>query len=144
MDWDAVAAVAELVGSLAVVISVVYLAIQVRGQTHQSKLTATRELIIAGNSISDRLVDDKDFVDLFIRFSSDFEGLSIEEKIRISVYLFQSMRLREQSFVHVNQGNLDSTHFESTGRLLLESLSLPGPQQWWNENRQHFDCDFRG
>ena len=36
MDWDAVAAIGEAVGALAVVVSVIYLALQVRNNTRTS------------------------------------------------------------------------------------------------------------
>ena len=36
MDWDAVAAIGEAVGALAVVVSVIYLALQVRKNTRMS------------------------------------------------------------------------------------------------------------
>ena len=38
MDWDAVSAIAQLVGSLAVVLSVLYLAAQVHQSTRVAKL----------------------------------------------------------------------------------------------------------
>lgn len=44
MNWDAIAAVGEIMGALAVVVSVAYLAVQIRKQTAESRLTAAREL----------------------------------------------------------------------------------------------------
>ena len=45
MNWDAAGAIGEIIGATAVVVSVIYLAVQIRGQTEQAKLAATRELM---------------------------------------------------------------------------------------------------
>ncbi len=44
MIWDALGAAGEIVGALAVVVSVVYLAVQIGKQTAESRMAATREL----------------------------------------------------------------------------------------------------
>jgi hypothetical protein len=44
MTWDAIGAVGEIVGAVAVVVSVIYLSVQVEKQTEEARLTATREL----------------------------------------------------------------------------------------------------
>ncbi len=43
MNWDALGAIGEIVGATAVVISVIYLAVQIRKQTVESRLSATRD-----------------------------------------------------------------------------------------------------
>ena len=44
MNWDAIGALSESVGAIAVFITLLYLAIQIRAQTKESRLTATRDL----------------------------------------------------------------------------------------------------
>ncbi len=44
MNWDAIGAVGEIVGALAVVVSLVYLAIQVRRQNRESSMLAMHEI----------------------------------------------------------------------------------------------------
>jgi len=44
MNWDAIGALSESVGAIVVVITLLYLATQIRAQTKESRLTATREL----------------------------------------------------------------------------------------------------
>jgi hypothetical protein len=142
MNWEVASTIAEIIASIAVVVSVAYLAIQIRGQTRQAKLAASRELAIAWTSTADRLIDNQEFVTLYLRSAADYESLPNAERFRISMFLLQSMRLREQSFLHVQKGNLDPTHFESTDRILVEALRLPGVQQWWAINREHFCEEF--
>lgn len=44
MNWNEIGAVGEAAGAIAVMVSVVYLAVQVRKQTRESRFAATREL----------------------------------------------------------------------------------------------------
>ena len=44
MNWDALGAISEALGAVVVVASVWYLAIQIRRQTEEASMTATREL----------------------------------------------------------------------------------------------------
>ncbi len=44
MNWELISTVSEFVGALAVVASVIYLATQIRRQTTESRLVATRDL----------------------------------------------------------------------------------------------------
>ena len=44
MNWDAIGALSESVGAIAVFITLLYLVIQIRAQTKESRLTATRDL----------------------------------------------------------------------------------------------------
>jgi hypothetical protein len=44
MNWETISASSEIVGVIAVVASVIYLATQIKNQTTESRLVATREL----------------------------------------------------------------------------------------------------
>jgi len=44
MNWDAIGAVSEIVGAAAVVISLMYLAVQIRNQNAESKAGAMRDI----------------------------------------------------------------------------------------------------
>ena len=44
MNWDAISAVAEILASLGVIISLIYLGLQIRNQTIEARLESGREL----------------------------------------------------------------------------------------------------
>ena len=57
MDWIAVGAIAELVGAVAVVITLIYLADQVRNNTRMARRASTAEAVAAIRTFSVSLVD---------------------------------------------------------------------------------------
>ena len=46
MDWDAIGAIGEIVGALAVVVSLGYLGIQIRNQNIESRAAAMHDLSV--------------------------------------------------------------------------------------------------
>ena len=71
MNWEIGAAVAEIVGAIAVVISLIYLALQIRAQTNLSRLTAQHE-VSNGIREASLLFATEDISDLFVRGNKDF------------------------------------------------------------------------
>ncbi len=47
MNWEAIGAVGEIFGALAVVVSLVYLATQIRSQNRESRIAASHEITTA-------------------------------------------------------------------------------------------------
>lgn len=62
INWIAVSAIADVVGVVGVVLSVVYLAQQIRKQTAEARLTATRELACQLNEVVGLYITDPDLL----------------------------------------------------------------------------------
>ncbi|MGR8948216.1 MAG: hypothetical protein ACU84Q_09235 [Gammaproteobacteria bacterium] len=142
MNWDALGAIGELVGAAAVVISVVYLAIQIRRQTEQEKLSASRELAETWNQCLKQVAEDKQFAELWLAGAANYGGLPNTERIRLSSYLYTMMRTLEQQYLHIQKGHLDPDFFESAQNTFAEVLRLPGVQEFWEINRDNFSKGF--
>ena len=67
MDWIAVGALAELVGAVAVVLTLVYLAEQVRNNTRMARRAVTAEAVAAVREANARIADDPSVVSCFGR-----------------------------------------------------------------------------
>ncbi len=82
MNWDAISAVAEVVGLAAVVISVVYLALQIRQQTSEIRTAAIHKVT---QNFTDSVTPylDPQVSDLWARGTKDFDGLTEGERIQM-------------------------------------------------------------
>ena len=67
MNWDALGAIGEIVGATAVAISVIYLAVQIRKQTVESRLSATRDLSDKRSGFMKVLVSDEDLSQIWLK-----------------------------------------------------------------------------
>ena len=143
MNWDAIGALSELVGAIAVVITLLYLAIQIRAQTNESRLTATRELARDYRDIIESLTRDKELFSTYLKALSAYDDLPYEERIRISMYFFRIFRVSELSYFHHLSQNIEAVHFETGQLRLSDVIKFPGLLAWWENNRDSFTEDYR-
>ena len=143
MDWDAIGALGEVFGATAVVVSVVYLATQVRKQTEEARLTASRELADQLGTAVQVITEDGAFAEIWLKGVRDYESLPEKDRIRISFLFQRCCRILEQHHRHTSRDNLDVAYNQSVDNQYSEFLSLPGVQQWWETSKAHFERDFR-
>ena len=143
MNWDAAGAIGEVVGAAEVVISVVYLALQVKKQTEESRLAATRDLSSQQLDFLRSITEQKELATIYLKGVRDYEGLPDEERLRISLMFQRGFRVAEQQFLHTTSGNLDPSYFESMNRAFSEWLTLPGIMRWWELSQHTFDERFQ-
>ena len=87
MNWDALGAIGELVGAIAVVVTLAYLAFQIRQNNNLASGAAQRELMSGFQENLDRVRSD---TKLFARGLRDFENLSNAEKTEFQL-MFKSI-----------------------------------------------------
>ena len=143
MDWNAIGAVGEILGASAVVISVVYLAAQVKSQTVESKLVATRDLAGKRAEIMKIVGTDDAMAEIWIKAIRDYESLKGVERMRASMLFHMAMRGAEQEFIHIGTGHADDPYLESVNRVLSGTLSFPGLRQWWKTTGGGFNQAFQ-
>ncbi len=131
MNWDAIGAIADIVGVVLVIVSLVYLAMQVRQSNQMALAESERELLenwvnaVGGISADDRTTD------IFHRGLDDFNRLSNLEKTRFSVIMqrlvntyISALRMDAKSLV----GTREVAIF---GDICLAMILTPGGRQWW-------------
>jgi hypothetical protein len=91
MDWNAISAIAEIVATVAVVISLIYIAIQVKGNAElleraiQSNRTQNSQVVVQNFDNWRRLILETDSADLWFRGINDLEDLERTEKINFNL-----------------------------------------------------------
>ena len=144
MDWNFAAVIAQIVGALAVVISVLYLAQQIRAQTRESRLNATREL---AKDFRDLLADvgrDEELFSLFRRSLNDYEELADDERSRIHMcFYIRIFGLHEQFYLHFRHKNIDTMFLTSMQNRFSEIVHTPGFRAWWGRNGHVYTVEFQ-
>ena len=142
MNWDAIGAIGEMIGASAVVISVVYLALQIRKQTHESRLAATRELNNQNVQSQTVITENAEIASIYLKAVRDYESLPDLDRLRISLQFQRNFRMLEQQFLHIKSGNVEASYLESVNKAYREWLVFPGVKQWWKLSKHHFDSGF--
>ncbi len=129
MSIEEMVVLAELIAALAVVISLLYLAAQVR-QSNKLARAQTRERMIsqASNEVYKGFVDDPSI----LRSLYKSEPLSEEEWIRLSGWLLAAMRQREYEYFQMRDGNIEKEVWEAYRGLITIHLGSKRTRKWWD------------
>ena len=145
VNWELAAVIAQIIGALAVVVSLVYLAQQIRAQTRESRLNATRELAQDFRNLVAEVSSNEDLFALFRRSMNDYEGLSEEERARIHMYFYSRIfGLHEQVHLHLMHKNIDTLFLESIQNRFSELIQTQGFKAWWRRNSYIYTEEFQG
>ena len=144
MNWDAIGAIGETLGAIAVFVSLLYLATQIRTQNKETRLTAIRELSQTMNEVSSSISSSSEMASIFNRATADgFEQLDATEGIRYATFLNTMFRTWENAYYQFADGRLDTRLWSSMNMQLTEMASSRGCQQYWSKRSHFFSEDFR-
>ena len=143
MNWDAVAALAELIGAVAVIITVAYLAVQIRQNTKTAHSGVQQGMLHPLHSVWLALSQDPELARLLIKANREYESLTPEEALRFGSFvndilaIWSSVRLQHQrSFV-------DAELWQSWDANFRKVFQAPGFQRVWESEKDTWHADFR-
>ena len=144
MTWELAAAIAQVVGALAVVISLIYLALQIRSQTRESRLNATRELAQDFRNLVAEVANDETLFELFRQSLHHHDDLSEEDRVRIHMIFYNRIfGLHEQVHLHLKYENIDRMFLRSIQNRFAELMQTQGFQLWWERNSYIYTNEFQ-
>lgn len=137
MNWDAIAAVGEIVGAGAVVVSLVYLAAQIRQNTAQVESQMRAQQVASTSSIHQTfstfrslIAGTPDNAALWAKGQSDLASLTDTERTRFDFLMMEMFWTFSMPWLFVEQGVLGEDYREVVKNTLRPYLG-PGARAWW-------------
>jgi hypothetical protein len=143
MNWDAVAALAELAGAAAVVISIGYLAVQVRQNSRFSKAASQQVFISQSAGRLRALVDKPENLRIARLALTSFRDLSHDEQAVAHALFNEWITNFEQAYYLHTAGLLPDSVFDTSRAIALSLLSSPGGSQYWEVGKALVGADVR-
>ena len=140
MNWEAIGAVGEIVGALGVVVSLVYLASQIRTQNRESRLAAATEWTNQWNEFSVSFAEHPTLAEVWRKGSQEFSSLNPSEVVQFSAQCGRFFRVAEGIHEQYAQGRLNPNIWRGLERTLEDIARLPGVKAWW-PTRSHWYSD---
>lgn len=140
MNWDAVSAIAEVVGVVVVVPSLIYLARQVQ-QANTVARAQTLQIMVeqAQDEVYKGFVDEPSIIHSLYKS----EPLSETEWIQLSGWLLAAMRQREYEWFQMKGGNIDEAIWNAYKKVITIHLASSRTRNWWESwGKYPFDPDF--
>jgi hypothetical protein len=138
VNWEAISAVGQLVGALAVVISLIYLAREVRSNARATRLAAMRSTLDAFNRLAEQIAEHSDLAEVWNRGLDDYESLEGVDRTRFNSRMHQIFRNVEDAYHQHLEGHLDPRVWRGLEAVMREINSTPGVQAWWRSNSRLF------
>lgn len=142
MSWDAISAISDILAALAVVVTLVYLAIQIRQNTSAIRSTTTQAAHDQAAMFYDLIASDSQLGDIFSRGLYDPEALNSAETAR-SYAALSSATFRSQNwFFQTRSGLMDRELLESWNRVLRQVSGMLGHRRFWEERRHVYAPEY--
>jgi hypothetical protein len=143
VNWDAIGAIAEALGALGVIATLVYLASQIRQAERATLASIQHSSIVQGFQLNVAAAA-PETAPLILKGSADFNGLDSLERLRFTLLLRATFAWFEDIFSQAQRGAVDSEYWASRRQTGLGSLlQLPGIRQWWERDQDFFGNKFR-
>jgi len=111
-EWTAIA---EIAGAIAVVVSWLYLGIQVREQNRESRLAAMRETAVGLREAYSEFTNINN-AELLICGNKDYDELDDAEKLVLITLWTNVFRVWEEAFIQNSEGSLVGRNWEAVVR----------------------------
>ncbi len=149
MNWEAVGAIAEVVGVIAIFVSLVYVAVQIRQNTQQAarnvkanELAAFERNIESGNRIRELLILHPEVTELLVKGNASYRDLDSTEKVRFGLLLrnifagIQGAYIRQLAIGH------DPLGFDSSAMVVDDLVQHLGVREWLDKNEPDWRPEF--
>ena len=134
----------DFVGGVLLVVSLLYLAYQIRQNTIAQRVAAVQASVGAANDLSRMFAVHPEVLHLALRGRDDFAGLEAEEQARLSQVLAIALRNFALNLELARKKLIPEGICEAYEANLRPFLDSPSGRLWWSENASHFDAEFRG
>jgi hypothetical protein len=143
MDWNMIGAIGELVGGAAVLVTLIYLAVQVRQGNSAGQRESLRGYV---SELNNRLLEpqrDPEFVELFQQANRDWKSVSLRDQAVVSSVYSSYFFACAEAFALRESGNTDPALQYQADQAVASFLQVPGPAAWWEHTCSYFQPSFR-
>jgi len=138
-EW---ASLAEIIGAFAVVISLLYVGIQVNDSASAVRAASANDASVSLQNWYLQIGSDQQTSELFYRALMSEEALSDQEEFQFLMMLHGAFLAFQNSFLLAEEGTIDAELREAITAAILGVKSLPGMARYWRQRRSYLHSGF--
>jgi hypothetical protein len=138
VNWEAVGAISDVLGAIAVIATLGYVAIQIRQNTSALKSAATQATHDQSAAIYDLLAADPKLSDIFVRGLDEPDSLDRIDTARFYSFLMGVVFRYQNWYLQTQSQALDKEQLASWARVTRQISATPGFLRFWKERRHIF------
>jgi len=144
MNWEAAGAIGEIIGALAVFLTLIYLALQIRQNTKAVQASAVDASISKVTSVRQSMYESAEIAGIYIAGIANPDDLDELSRTRFRLLMHNILLAISNIYSQTNFAGLSSSMWESQLVLLRRVVTSPGGRWFWKEYQLEFDEAFRG
>ncbi len=142
MNWDAIGAIGEILGAIAVLVTLVYLARQIHLNTNEIRASRVEGTLRDQSTYNRMLAEDPDLARIYWIAVDDVEKLSEDDKRRWLHLCSVMLRNSEIAYYHYRQGHLPDPIHLSREKWIRRFMGTSGFRWWWKQYSDVLDPEF--
>ena len=138
-EW---ASIAEIIGAGAVVVSLLYVGLQVNDNTSAIRSTAANDATVTLQAWYLEMGTNRQAGDVWFNAITSQEPLDTHDEFQFIMSMHSAMMGMQNSFLLSQEGTIDTEFREATTRAIVAVKDLPGMDRYWRQRRQFFHSAF--
>ncbi len=135
--------IGEFVGAVAVVVSLIYLAVQIRQNTRAVRAYSFHAATDSFNLLNTTIAHDESLARIFRLGSEELGNLNEDERVRFNFLFLGALRVFETLYYQNKQGTGDPALWTAETSTMIALLTAPGGREWWESNPLSITLEFR-
>jgi hypothetical protein len=140
MNWDAIGAIAELVGALVVVLTLAYLAKQIRDGNVAARVEANLEITRQYADFIQLLLQNPELFSVYTRGLRN--ELDEDEERRFGLLMSHATWYWSSMYFQKRAQSLSEEEWHQSKILIQRVSTQPGYIHWWDARKEAYSTDF--
>lgn len=136
MNWDAIGAIAEVVGAVGVIASLIYLGLQMREANRAAAVAAKLEAATLLGAFMDVQLQNPELDALWRRGRESIDGLDADEYYRFSNFVLKAFWFFSAGHFQLCCGRLAQSDWAEIRAIIRYWLDGAGCRAWWAKTGQ--------
>jgi hypothetical protein len=142
MSLEQLGLIANIIGAIAIVITLVYLAIQIKDNARSSRSAAVTDATTAMQAFYQELGSNPATSKLFLEAVTNPDALSQQDQFQYVMLMHSCFLGFQRSFFLAREGTLDVALRDSIGTAIRAVNRTPGMHLYWRQRKAYFQPEF--
>ena len=123
--------IGELIGAIATVATLLYLALQIKANTQAEKYNAIKDIINSVVGWLSRLGDSDEMMDCWTSGTKNFNDLSIKDQVRFTSAATELLAAIEATLETAKSGGIKEESVAAVRAMVFQLMRNPGVREYW-------------
>ena len=141
INWEIIGAVAELAGSIGVILTLFYVATQIKQATVGMRVSVKQEMTRQYGEFADQVIEDVNLAEIYLAGNAG-EELDRTQRLRYFTMMEKATWQFSSMFFQQRHQKLPPEEWHQARMLIQRTCTSPGYRTWWSINRNRYESGF--